>query len=154
MWNVENCRPQHLLLLPPFRPLVEIPFCLTDFEQMTATSLLKIPRFRVLSSFDASVQPLELGVGLGMRLELGGLLQLTAPFSESEVGQSYRTHLNFVVDFLWFGCEYDPLGCLRQLVMATEGCVAYTAIVEGSISLLSGKPRGTRVSSCQTSRST
>ena len=81
-----------------------------------------IPRLRELSSLDASVQPLELGVGLGLRLGLGGLLQSTALFSESEVGQSYRAHLKSAPDFLWFDCEYDPQGCLLQLVMAAEDC--------------------------------
>ena len=106
-----------------------------------------IPRLRVPSSRDASVQPLELGLGLGLRLELGGLFQSTAQFSESEFDQSYLAHLNFVPDFLWFDCEYDPQGYLRQLVMAAEDCVAYTATVECRVSLLSGKPRGTRVRS-------
>ena len=90
---------------------------------------------------------------LKLRLELGGLLQPTAQFSESEVDQSYRAHLNFVPNFLWFDCEYGPQGYLRQLVMAAEDCVTYTATAECSVSLLSGKPRGTRVRSCQTSRS-
>ena len=111
-----------------------------------------IPRLRVLSSLDAAIQPPELEVGLGLRLEQGGLFQSTAQFSESEVDQSYRAHLNFVPDFLWCDCEYDPQDCLRQLVMAAEDCVAYTATVECSISLLGGKPQGTRVRSGQTSR--
>ena len=80
---------------------------------MTTSLLVMIPRLRVPLSLDASVQPLELGVGLKLRLELGGLFQSTAQFSKSEVGQSYRAHLNFVFDFLWFGCEYDPQGCFR-----------------------------------------
>ena len=67
---------------------------------MTPSLLLMIPRLRAPSSLDASVQLLELGVGLGLRLELGGLFQSTAQFSESEVDQSYRAHLNFVPDFL------------------------------------------------------
>ena len=69
-----------------------------------------IPRLRSPSSLDVAVQLLELGVGLGLRLELGvdlrlrlelgvDLFQSTAQFSESEVDQSYRAHLNSVPIF-------------------------------------------------------
>ena len=155
--------PLRSLPLPPFRHLVGSYLHSTNLGQMTPSLLLMISRLRAASSLDVAVQPLELGVGLGLRLELGvdlglrlelgGLFQPTAQFSESEVDQSYRAHLNFVPDFLWFDCEYGPQGYLRQLVMAAEDCVAYTATAECSVSLLSGKPRGTRVRSCQTSRS-
>ena len=63
---------------PPFSHLVASYFRLTDLRQMTPSLLLMIPRLGVLSSLDASVQPLELGVGLGLRLELEGLFQSTA----------------------------------------------------------------------------
>ena len=54
---------------------------------MTPSLLLMIPRLRVPTTPDASVKPLELEVGLGLRLELGGLFQSTAQFSESEIHQ-------------------------------------------------------------------
>ena len=145
--------PLRLFQFPPFRHLVGSYIYSADLGQMTPSLMLMIPILRVPSSLDASVQPLKLGVGLWLRLELGSLFQSTAQFSESEVDQSYRAHLNFVPDFLWFDCEYNPQGCLRQLVMAAENCVAYSTTVECSVSLLSGKPRSTRVRSCQTSRS-
>ncbi len=110
-------------------------FSLIGFGTNDAELAVDDTEFEGTTSLDASVQPLELGVGLGLRLGLGGLLQSTALFSESEVGQSYQAHLNSAPDFLWFDCEYDPQGCLRQLVMAAEDCVAYTATVEGSMSL-------------------
>ena len=149
----ELYHPLRSLPLPPFRNLVASYLHSTDLVQMTPSLRLMIPRLRVPSSLDASIQPLGLGFELGRRLELGGLFQSTAQFSESEVDKSYRTHLNFVPAFLWFDCEYYPQGCLRQLVIAAEDVVAYTATVECSVSLLRGKPRGTRVRSCQTSRS-
>ena len=62
-----------------------------------------------------------IGVGLGLRLELGGLFQSTAQLSEFEICHLYQAYLNFVPDSLVRLCV-RPAGCVRQLEMAAGGC--------------------------------
>ncbi len=60
------------LPLPPFCHLVASYLHLTDLGQMTPSLLLMIQKLWVPSSLDASIPQIELGVGLGLRLEIGG----------------------------------------------------------------------------------